>query len=315
MLIGEPEVDTSQPLITKYRPDNFDLVAGNIVAVNTLHDVLISPSHVYSFLLTGPAGVGKTTLARIIAKKYDLAIVEIDVAAHNGVDDADALVKQAQFKPVMVEKGLLYILDECHTYSKQAWQALLKIMEEPPKWTHFALCTTDITKIPDTIRTRCFHVPLKPLSSREIEELLLPICEVEGWEVTNDVLAAIVQAATGQPRKALSILQVAHNLTTTEQVAQVVAEVDSDKSPVIELCKYLINNGKDWKRVSGWLTEIDNEEEAFASASRYIYGMMVKTDETQAKKAWAILDALTYPRTVWDKKVHLGVVIGGLLWS
>lgn len=303
------------PLITKYRPQSFEEIVGNSVAVQSLRDAIAGEGRPRTYLFSGPAGLGKTTLARIIAQHLDALLIEIAVAAANGVDDTKLLVEQTSFTTIAGSGNILYILDECHAYSAQAWKPLLKVTEEPPKGLYFAFCTTELAKIPDAIRTRCFHVPLKPLRSAEIEELLLPIAEIEGWVVNQSVLSAIVQASTGQPRKALSLLQAAHAFESVEQVAQVASEIESEKSPVVELCKYMLNNGKDWPRIRTYLSEIEADEDSFAAASRYIYAVMLKADGPQAKTAWTLLDALTYPRTVWDKKIHLGVVIGAMIWT
>jgi len=304
-----------EPLITKYRPQILEEVAGHEVAVKSLRDALDSPSRPHSFLFSGPPGLGKTTMARIVASMVGASVTEIDIASHAGVEDARELVDMSNFTPVIAEQSRMYILDECHVFSKTAWQALLKLLEEPPPFLYIALCTTDPSKVPESIKTRCFHTVLKPLSANTMSEFIDVVCELEGWQVVPDVLTGIIQASTGQPRKALSILQAGHGVQSREELAQIIASVEVESSPVIDLCKYLMQGGKDWKRIADLLNGIEDEEEAFAHASRYITSVMLKSDEGSAKRGWAILDALTYPRTCWDKKVHLAVAVGGILWS
>jgi DNA polymerase III gamma/tau subunit len=281
-----------------------------------LKDAVQSPSHPHSFLFSGPSGIGKTTMARIIGSVFNAHVNEIDAATNSGVDAMRTLVEYSGYQPLLAANEL-YIIDECHALTKAAWQALLKLIEEPPKCIYIALATTELTKVPETIRTRCYHVPLKPCKPTEIEDLLKFVCEVEQWQVNYDVLSAIIQAATGQPRKGLSYLQAGHICQTRDEVAQVVAQVDSESSPVSAMMYFLLKGGRDWTKVRSWLSEVVEGEEAFASATGYLINVMLKPDcaEETAKKAQAILDALFFPRSGFDRKGRFVAAITAYLWS
>lgn len=307
---------TDIPLITKYRPLAFGEVIGHGSIIKALMAAIASDTCPHSFLFSGPPGLGKTTLARIVAGQLKALITETDVASHNGIDDAKQFVELAQYLPLSAEKNVVHILDECHTYSKQAWQTLLKLLEEPPAHFYAALCTTEPAKVPDSIKQRCFHVQLKPLSTTEIIDLVDLVCELEEWNPDAGVLTGIVQAAQGLPRRALSILQAGHACRNVEELSEIVAAVDVENSPGIELARYMMKGGKDWKTIQGLMATIEDEEQAFQQMSAFLSACMTRSQkEGEAQTAWRLLDALTYPRNTWDRRAHLNAVVGSILWA
>lgn len=301
-------------IINKYRPAAFDEVLGNEKGIASLRAAVTGGTCPHGFLFSGPSGIGKTTLARIIATEVNGQVEEMDAATNSGVDATKAIVELSNFTPLFCERKVL-IIDECHAISKQGWQPLLKLIEEPPAYLYIVLCTTELAKVPETIRTRCFHLALKPCKTNEIEDFVTTISEIEGWTVTNDVLMAIVQASTGQPRKALSLLQAGHLCTTRDELSQIVAAVESDSSPAIGLMQYLLTGGKHWGKVQGFLTAIEDDEEAWATATRFLLAVMLKSEEAKAQVAHRILDALTFPRSGFDRKAQFAVCITAYLWN
>jgi DNA polymerase III gamma/tau subunit len=208
------------------------------------------------------------------------------------------------------------IVHNCHTLSKQAWQALLKVLEEPPSHLYFSLCTTELAKVPDTIVQRCYHVPLKPVSTEEMEELLLAICEMEEWEPDPDVLTLVIQAATGQPRKALSMLQAVHKAPSKEEAARIIT-LQEMSTPLIELCKLLVK-GPTWDTIKPLLLAIQDEEWKDASllAGRWLAKAMVMArTEANATRIWVMLDALTFPVDTFDRKIAFYAALGKMLWG
>lgn len=304
----------SEPLITKYRPRAFEDVLGNIPVVTALKREIEGASRPHSFLLTGPSGLGKTTLARIIASFVNAEVIEIDAASKSGVDDMRQLVELSAFKPLLAPCRMI-IIDECHAISKQGWQPLLKMIEEPPPWLYVALATTESGKVPDTIKTRCFPVALKLLKPQEIEELLEVIASLEGWTVSDNTFQAIVQAALGSPRRALSILQAGHAAVNREELGQIIASVEIDDSPVTEICRLLMQGVSDWRRYSTLLQKIDDGDEAVSIATRYIHTVLLRSEDVQAREAWLFLEQLTMPRNTFDRQILLAQAVGERLWG
>ena len=309
---------SNSALINKYRPQSFSEVMGHDEILAALEKAIQSDACPHGFLFTGPAGTGKTTTARIVANELECdEVIEIDAASNNGIDDMRALVELGNHRALSGAGRRAFIIDEAHGLSKPAWQAMLKMLEEPPNHLYIMLCTTELAKVPETILTRCYHVALRAVKPNVIEELLTVISEIEGWTVTNDVMAAIIQVSTGQPRKALSILQVVHDAETREEVNRIIALMDASE-PLIELCQLLLKGQTAWELVQPLLAKLDEDdfENGLMGAGRYIATVLMRTsNQAAAERAWILIDAMTFPTTTYDKKVHFLSAIGRICFG
>ena len=301
--------------ITKYRPEVFDQVLGNEVVIKQLREVIKSGEPPHGYFLSGPTGVGKTTLARIIAKELNCFVEELDAASNSGVDDTRHLVEKAGFTSVMGTKNRMYIIDECHNISKKGFEPLLKLLEDPPPYLYIALCTTEPSDIPKTIHAGRVHpVPLKPLKQQEIETLIEAIASIEEWKLTDDVFAAIVQAAEGSARKALSLLKAGHSLQTRNELAQIVVEIETADSPALALANYLLRGGRAWDQVKKSLDKIDDYDVALIHISRSFANAMSRGEEKSANAAWRLMECIVGISS-YDAKVKLYSAIGRIVWS
>ncbi|MCL2014234.1 MAG: DNA polymerase III subunit gamma/tau [Oscillospiraceae bacterium] len=216
-------------LYRKWRPKSFDDVISQKAITTTLANEVKSGSIAHAFLFTGMRGTGKTTCARILAaavncldpengepcRKCDICkgietgsmldIVEIDAASNNGVDDIRALREESGFTPLQC-KYKIYIIDEAHMLSAAAFNALLKLLEEPPPHIIFILATTESHKIPATIISRCQRFNFRPIESGDIAQRLLYISGEEGVGLSADAAGLIAKLAEGAMRDAISIL-------------------------------------------------------------------------------------------------------------
>ena len=201
----------------KYRPTTFADVVGQQAITNTLVNAIENNHLAQALLFTGPRGVGKTTCARILAKKInqdgtDVAededfafnIFELDAASNNSVDDIRNLIDQVRIPP-QVGHYKVYIIDEVHMLSQAAFNAFLKTLEEPPKHAIFILATTEKHKIIPTILSRCQIFDFKRITVTDAKQYLANIAEKEGVNAEDDALHIIAQKADGAMRDALSI--------------------------------------------------------------------------------------------------------------
>ena len=200
----------------KYRPQSFRDVVGQQAITNTLLNAIENNHLAQALLFTGPRGVGKTTCARILAKKineqsgvtddndFAFNVFELDAASNNSVDDIRKLIEQVRIPP-QVGNYKVYIIDEVHMLSTAAFNAFLKTLEEPPKHAIFILATTEKHKIIPTILSRCQIFDFKRITISDIREYLKYIAEQQGIEAKDEALQIIAQKADGAMRDALSI--------------------------------------------------------------------------------------------------------------
>ena len=227
-----------QALYRKYRPKNFDEVVGQEHITATLKQEIASGRIGHAYLFTGSRGTGKTSCSKIIAKAVNcpnqqdgnpcgvcdickgiddgsvLDVTEIDAASNNGVDNIRQLREEANFTPAQVNYRV-YIIDETHMLSVGAFNALLKIMEEPPEHVIFILATTEVHKIPATILSRCQRFDFRRISPSVIAARVRWVCEQEGIQIDPEAADLIARLAEGGMRDALSLLDVCRSNART----------------------------------------------------------------------------------------------------
>ena len=216
-------------LYRKYRSADFDEVVGQNHIVATLQNAIKNGTHSHAYLLTGPRGVGKTTIARLIAKELNkipkkddlsehLDIIEIDGASNRGIDEIRNLKEKIQVAPARLEYKV-YIIDEVHMLTKDAFNALLKTLEEPPAHAVFIFATTEIQKVPATIISRTQRFDFKPITNEDIVKHLRFIADQEKISIDDEALELIARVSRGGFRDAISLLDQAS--ATQDQITAV----------------------------------------------------------------------------------------------
>ena len=261
----------SNVLALKYRPQTFKDLIGQDVVADTITNSIIANKVPNAYLFTGIRGVGKTTIARIVAKALNCSnaiqnkcevkcencdaitnsnhidVLEIDAASRTGVDDVRDLIEFSRYGPTSA-KYKIFIIDEVHMLSKQAFNALLKTLEEPPEYLKFIFATTEVKKIPVTVISRCQRFDLKRIKSSELLKFVQKIKEKEGGKVSDDALKLIVKISEGSVRDALSLLDRAL-LTLNSKTELDLKSAQKifgifDKSQLIEMFEFILKGNE-----------------------------------------------------------------------
>lgn len=258
-----------QTLAVKYRPKTFDDVVEQQAIKDILTDQIKTGTFQHSYLFCGPAGCGKTTAARIFANDINGGKgnpIEVDAASNNGVDNVREIIDGARRKALDSDYKV-YIIDECHMLSTGAWNAMLKLLEEPPKTTVFIMCTTDPQKIPATILSRVQRYNFSKISLHSIVDRLNTILMAElpvGGCVQQEAVQYIAKLADGGMRDAITMMDKCLSLSTEltiESVVQALGTVDYNihfdllfkletgvKDSAVSLIEEVYNSGKDLKQ-------------------------------------------------------------------
>ncbi len=280
---------TYQVIARKWRPQTFDDVVGQDHVVRTLRNAIARNRIAHAYLFVGPRGTGKTSTARIFAKALNvtggpkadfdvndpicvsiadgscLDVIEIDGASNNGIEQVRELRDTVRYAPAQ-GKFKVYIIDEVHMLSNQAFNALLKTLEEPPAHVKFIFATTDVQKVLPTIISRCQRFDLKPIPSELIVQRLKKIAAVEKIKVSDAALASIARMADGGMRDAQSIFDQmisfcgtevgeadvldVYGLVSSEKIAALASALAAgDHKKIVELVDEADENGRDLYRL------------------------------------------------------------------
>jgi DNA polymerase III subunit gamma/tau len=277
-------------LDTKYRPQTLDEIYGNELLKESLQTILAREKDIpNAFLFQGPAGTGKTSLGRIVAKALDcsdLDYYELNIGDTRGIDAARQLINNARYKP-LGGKVKIFCLNEVHMANKEFFNALLTTMEEPPPHLKFILCTTEPNKIISTIRQRCRTFETKPITQPLIRKLLKEVLFKENIEdFPQEALQKISDLAQGSPRQALNLLDKVIDIPENVQVLKVLdeeLEVIKQEATIRDLFISLLkkNNWQEVSKILSGITDTNYESMRIyirnASASE-----LLKKDNLQA---------------------------------
>jgi DNA polymerase-3 subunit gamma/tau len=281
-------------LYRKYRPQDFDEVVGQEAIVRTLRNAISSGQVRQAYLFAGPRGTGKTSLARILAKGLNcvqgptpapdkvcnacvtiangtsLDVVEMDAASQRGIDDIREIRERVVLQPAE-GRYKVYILDEAHQLTDAAWNALLKLIEEPPPHLVFVFCTTDLSKVLPTVRSRCqtfvFQRPRLP----ELVRVLRRVADGEGIDAPDQALALVARGARGSYRDAVStfdqLAAATENKVTVQSVLQLLGAVEEEA--LFRLCDLVVD-----RDTAGALTFIEELSEQGQDLGRLVTDLL-----------------------------------------
>src|SRR3954465_6439644 len=279
-----------QVIARKYRPQTFHDVVNQEHVKTTLENAIAQQRIAHGYIFSGQRGTGKTTIARIMARCLNCVqgptstpcgkcssclettagnapdVIEIDAASNRGINEMRELRENVRYQPAR-DRYKIFIVDEAHQITNEAFNALLKTIEEPPPWAVFVLCTTEAHKIPATIASRCQHFSFRSVDFEDLTARMAWICKEEGIEADAEALAILAQAGEGSVRDSLSALDQAiaccgsklnalevrallgaFSLESLEKVSQALVEADSRR--MLEVVDELERNGQNLQHFS-----------------------------------------------------------------
>ena len=291
-------------LAIKYRPTSFNDMTEQSAIKDILENQIKTKTFQHGYLFTGPAGTGKTTSARIFANMINDGKgnpIEVDAASNSGVDNIRQIIEDAKRKPLDAESKI-FIVDECHSLSSGAWQALLKTLEEPPKFTIFIFCTTNPEKIPATILSRVQRYNFQKISNEGIVKrlgyiIVKEIVHSEDIIYTEDAVDYIAKVSTGGMRDAITLLDKCLSLSRTLNLENVLKTIgaedystfitflsaleEKEKEISIKVVEDVYNDGKDVKQFMKDFSKFVLEVEKYGLYKNFDYISLPNTLENE----------------------------------
>lgn len=297
-----------EALAVKYRPKVFEDMTEQSAIKDILMNQLETKTFQHGYLFTGPAGTGKTTSARIFANMINDGKgnpIEVDAASNSGVDNIRQIIEDAKRKPLDAEYKI-FIVDECHSLSNGAWQALLKTLEEPPKFTIFIFCTTDPQKVPATILSRVQRYNFQKISNEGIVDRLNMILETESKESdipiswSTDAVEYISKVSSGGMRDAITLMDKCLSLSNNLSLKYVLQAIggenydtfilfltalqNREKGTAITTIENVYNAGKDVKQFMKDFAKFVLEVEKYALYKNFTYISLPNTLENELEQ-------------------------------
>ena len=306
--MNERQIGAKVSLAVKYRPKCWEDVTEQSVVKDILENQVKTKTVQSAYLFTGPSGTGKTTSARIFASMINEGKgnpIEVDAASNSGVDNVRQIIEDAKRKPLDAEYKI-FIVDECHSLSDSSWQALLKTLEEPPKFTIFIFCTTDPQKIPATILSRVQRYNFQKISNEGIVDRLNMILETESKESdipiswSTDSIEYIAKVSSGGMRDAITLLDkclsLSHDVTLENVLKTIGAEdystfitflsalEEKEKEISIKVVEDVYNAGKDVKQFMKDFAKFILEVEKYTIYGNFDYVNLPNTLESNLEQ-------------------------------
>lgn len=324
--------ESYQVLARKYRPQTFADLMGQGVLVKTLKNAIENKRIPHAILLTGVRGIGKTTTARIIARSLNcvgadgtgsetiapcgvcqpcvdilnerhLDVIEMDAASRTSVEDIRRVIEAAYYKPASA-RYKIQIIDEVHMLTKQAFNALLKTLEEPPEYTKFIFATTELNRVPDTIISRCVRFDLKRFNRETLVSLLSKTCQQESIRFEEDAIGLLAIAANGSARDAQSLLERAISLSNGNLQTYVIRDmlgltghadtiemltgiIQGQTQSILGLFAKLYENGGEPDQILSSLCDLVHTISVLKTAPALTPGLSLSTEDLETLKALA----------------------------
>lgn len=247
----------------RYRPKLFKHVVGQEKVVNYLQEKLKTKTLPHVILLTGPSGVGKTTLAHIIKSKLgceDFDFCKVNSADFRGIDMVREIYQKAPLAAIGKTNCRMWLIDECHKMSNDAQNAILNILEDTPKHIYFILCTTDEGKLINAIRTRCTELKLTSLPIKDMQRVVSNVLTEEKKKLDPDVMDRLIEISEGSPRKALVDLGKIIDLSEASEQLATLDQLDPKKKG-FDLARALMDKRSKWANISSIIKSLDTYEE------------------------------------------------------
>lgn len=309
------------------RPKTLDEVIGQEAAVNSLRQLHDKGELPHFILFTGGSGVGKTTLGRIIGRELlnvqERNLIEVDAASQTTLDATKALMETVKRRGLQKNAKKLVIIDECHSLSPKAWESLLKDCENPPEHLYIVLCTTEVNKVPKTIRTRAHDYHLKDIGLDDLIDFVMLSAEQSDIEISEKVAIKIARKAAGSARMALNLLSKVRDTTDNEDIADLLEDGTSLSPEFIKPMRYLCTDGK--ANFGGAMDLIvpliveGNAPEGIRLALINYAAKMLRNPKTyksaRAVQLLAVIDNFKDPMVGSDAEAKLYNAIGQLLYD